>query len=119
MKKSLAVNGEIYNHKELRAGLKDQTPFRTASDCEVIVHLYDEVGVDVASMLDGDFAFVIMDEKTGEVYAARDPIGVNSLYWGIGLDGSTWFSSEAKPLVHAVRGHGSNPVAKSPSGWSI
>jgi hypothetical protein len=55
-KRSLAVNGEIYNHKALRKTLKDQTPFRTESDCEVIVHLYDEIGVDVASKLDGDFA---------------------------------------------------------------
>jgi glutamine phosphoribosylpyrophosphate amidotransferase len=62
-----SVNGEIYNHKELEKGLKDKTPFRTGSDCEVIPHLYAEVGVDVASMLDGDFAFVIVDEKTGEV----------------------------------------------------
>ncbi|KAL1522160.1 hypothetical protein AB1Y20_021799 [Prymnesium parvum] len=100
-KRSLSVNGEIYNHLELRKQLKDKTPFRTNSDCEVIVHLYDEVGVDAASKLDGDFAFVILDEDTGEVYAARDPIGINSLYMGSGLDGSTWFSSEAKPLVAA------------------
>jgi asparagine synthase (glutamine-hydrolysing) len=100
-KRSLAVNGEIYNHKALRKTLKDQTPFRTESDCEVIVHLYDEIGVDVASKLDGDFAFVLLDEKTGEIYAARDPIGVNSLYMGTGLDGSKWFASEAKPLVAA------------------
>ena len=99
--RSLTVNGEIYNHKELRAQLKDQEPFRTASDCEVIVHLYDEVGDDVASMLDGDFAFVIVDDKTGDFYAARDPVGVNSLYYGTGLDGSMWFASEAKPLVAA------------------
>ena len=99
--RSLTVNGEIYNHKELRAQLKDQAPFRTASDCEVIVHLYDEVGDDVASMLDGDFAFVIVDDKTGDFYAARDPVGVNSLYFGTGLDGSMWFASEAKPLVAA------------------
>ena len=98
-KRSLAVNGEIYNHKALRAGLQDQTPFRTESDCEVIVHLFDEVGVDVASKLDGDFAFVLLDQETGELYAARDPVGVNSLYMGTGLDGSTWFASEAKPLV--------------------
>ena len=77
--RSLAVNGEIYNHKELRAQMRDQTPFRTESDCEVIVHLYDEVGTDVASRLDGDFAFVILDSATGELYAARDPIGVNSM----------------------------------------
>jgi asparagine synthase (glutamine-hydrolysing) len=99
--RSLAVNGEIYNHKELRAQMRDQTPFRTESDCEVIVHLYDEVGTDVASRLDGDFAFVILDSATGELYAARDPIGVNSMYMGTGLDGARWFASEAKPLVTA------------------
>jgi len=94
-----SVNGEIYNHKELEKGLADKTPFRTGSDCEVIPHLYSEVGVDVASMLDGDFAFVIVDEKTGEYYAARDPAGVNSMYIGRGGDGSVWFSSEVKPLI--------------------
>jgi len=98
-RRSLSVNGEIYNHQQLRAELKDKTPFRTKSDCEVIVHLFDEVGVEAASKLDGDFAFVILDEDTGELYAARDPVGVNSLYMGTGLDGSTWFSSEAKALV--------------------
>jgi asparagine synthase (glutamine-hydrolysing) len=67
-----SVNGEIYNYKTLAKELKDKTPFRTASDCEVIVHLYDEVGVDVASKLDGDFAFVIVDEKNGEV-RSRSP----------------------------------------------
>jgi len=65
------------------------------------VHLYDEIGVDVASKLDGDFAFVLLDEETGEIYAARDPVGVNSLYMGTGLDGSKWFASEAKPLTSA------------------
>lgn len=97
--KSLTVNGEIYNHKELRAWLKDQRPFQTDSDCEIIVHLFNEVGVEVASMLDGDFAFVILDEVTGEIYAARDHVGVNSLYIGKGSDGAVWFASEAKALV--------------------
>jgi len=105
-KRSLAVNGEIYNHKQLRAEMKERRPdsdswFRTDSDCECIVHLYDEFGVDTASKLDGDFAFVLLDEETGELYAARDPIGVNSLYMGTGLDGAKWFASEAKPLVSA------------------
>jgi len=100
-KLSLAVNGEIYNYKELRAKVGDESRFRTNSDCEPIVHLYEQFGVDVASALDGDFAFAIMNEETGELYAARDPVGVNSLYWGSGLDGSTWFASEAKPLVQA------------------
>jgi asparagine synthase (glutamine-hydrolysing) len=98
--KVLTVNGEIYNHLELKKNLKDQTnTFCTASDCEVIVHLYDEVGEGVAAKLDGDFAFVIVDDVTGEVYAARDPVGVNSMYYGRGVDGSTWFASEVKPLV--------------------
>jgi len=100
-KLSLAVNGEIYNYLELRAAVNDEARFRTNSDCEPIVHLYEQVGDEVASKLDGDFAFVILNEETGAVYAARDPIGVNSLYWGTGLDGSTWFASEAKPLVNA------------------
>jgi len=98
-KLSLAINGEIYNHKELRAEINDESKFRTNSDCEPVVHLYEQIGHEVASKLDGDFAFVIVDEVSGEVYAARDPIGVNSLYWGTGLDGATWFSSEAKALV--------------------
>jgi len=96
-----AVNGVIYNYKELRARVNDESKFRTFSDCEPIVHLYEQVGEEVASLLDGDFALVIMNEDTGELYAARDPVGVNSLYWGTGLDGATWFASEAKPLVTA------------------
>ena len=46
------------------------------------MHAFDEYGVDVASKLDGDFAFVILNDQTGEVYAARDPVGINSLYMG-------------------------------------
>jgi asparagine synthase (glutamine-hydrolysing) len=98
---SLAVNGEIYNYLSLREEVGDESRFRTNSDCEPIVHLYEQIGDDVASRLDGDFAFVILNEETGAIYAARDPVGVNSLYWGTGLDGSTWFASEAKPLVNA------------------
>lgn len=96
---SLSVNGEIYNHKQLEAQLADKRPFATGSDCEVIVHAFREYGLDVASKLDGDFAFVIVDEKTGELYAARDPMGVNSLYFGYGSDGSLWFASEMKAIV--------------------
>ncbi len=100
-KLSLAVNGEIYNYKALREEVNDESRFKTNSDCEPIVHLYEQVGDEIASRLDGDFAFVILNEETGAIYAARDPVGVNSLYWGTGLDGSTWFASEAKPLVNA------------------
>ena len=93
----LTVNGEIYNHRTLRTELKQPHKFRTQSDCEVILHLYDEIGENVAQKLDGFFAFVLTD---GEHYiAARDPIGVTTLYQGRGKDGSMWFASEMKCLV--------------------
>ena len=66
---------------------------------KVIVHAYDEFGDETAAKLDGDFAFVIVDQERGEYYAARDPIGVNSMYVGKGMDGSIWFASEVKALV--------------------
>jgi asparagine synthase (glutamine-hydrolysing) len=63
-------NGEVYNHQELREGMKEHT-FRTKSDSEVIVHLYEEFAM-ISYMLDGDFAFVVVD---GDNYmAARDPL---------------------------------------------
>ena len=96
---ALAINGEIYNHEDLKPTLADKTAFRTRSDCEVVVHLYKEIGEEVASKLDGDFAFALAGDK-GEFYAARDPIGVASMYMGWGADGSVWFASEMKTLVH-------------------
>ena len=103
------VNGEIYNHEYLAQNvLKNKTPFRTRSDCEIIVHLFKEIGVETASMLDGDFAFVIVNEKTGEIYAARDAAGVNSLYIGRGGDGSIWFSSEVSEPCTGSRGSEQN-----------
>ncbi|MCD6204604.1 MAG: asparagine synthase B [Candidatus Marinimicrobia bacterium] len=95
---ALAVNGEIYNHEILQTELKKPHKFATKSDCEIIVHLYEEKGPDCVPDLDGVFAFVLSDEKTGEFIAARDPIGVVPLFWGWGPDGSTWFASEMKAL---------------------
>eukprot|EP01121_Diplochlamys_sp_Union-15-3_P008822 TRINITY_DN2364_c0_g1_i3.p1 TRINITY_DN2364_c0_g1~~TRINITY_DN2364_c0_g1_i3.p1 ORF type:complete len:281 (+),score=46.83 TRINITY_DN2364_c0_g1_i3:82-924(+) len=92
----LVVNGEIYNHKELEAGLKKEHKFRTKSDCEVIVHLWEELGDDFVDKLSGDFAFVVSDGQN--FLAARDPIGVCPLYIGRSADGSVWFSSELKCL---------------------
>jgi asparagine synthase (glutamine-hydrolysing) len=62
----------------------------------VISHLYELHGEQVASMLDGMFSFVVLDKRSGSFYAARDPIGVTSLYIGWGKDGSVWVSSEMK-----------------------
>ena len=90
-------NGEIYNHQELRQGiLKDHT-FRTKSDSEVIVHLYEKFGYDFVDMLDGDFAFVVID---GDDYiAGRDPLGVKPLYYGMDERGRMYFASEMKPIA--------------------
>jgi len=100
-KVALAVNGEIYNHRSLARELTESHSFATGSDCEVIVHLYEERGADFVADLDGVFAFVLADETTGEIVAARDPIGVVPLYWGHGSDGSLWFASELK-AIHDV-----------------
>ncbi|WP_396212572.1 asparagine synthase B [Flavobacterium sp.] len=90
-------NGEIYNHQELRQGiLKDHT-FRTKSDSEVIVHLYEKFGYDFVDRLDGDFAFVVID---GDDYiAGRDPLGVKPLYYGVDERGRMYFASEMKPIT--------------------
>lgn len=95
---ALSVNGEIYNHKSLRGTLTGHHDFATRSDCEVIVHLHEERGPEFVGDLDGVFAFVLADRESGDVVAARDPIGVVPLYWGHGSDGSLWFASEMKAL---------------------
>ena len=90
-------NGEVYNHQELRDGILKHHTFRTKSDSEVIVHLYEEFGYDFCNMLDGDWAFVIVD---GDDYiAGRDPMGVKPLYYGLDERGRTYFSSEMKPIA--------------------
>ena len=90
-------NGEIYNHKELRSGILSGHTFRTQSDSEVIVHLYEDFGFDFCDKLDGDFAFVIID---GDNYmAARDPLGVKPLYYGLDERGRIYFASEMKAIV--------------------
>jgi len=95
---ALTINGEIYNHQMLRKQFKVEHSFKTNSDCEPIVYLYEEFGDDFLHMLDGDFAFVISDKENQTFLAARDPIGVNPLYMGWSHDGSLWFSSEMKCL---------------------
>ncbi|XP_077239414.1 asparagine synthetase [glutamine-hydrolyzing]-like [Tasmannia lanceolata] len=93
----VTVNGEIYNHEELRKCLSNHE-FRTGSDCDVIAHLYEEHGEDFVDMLDGMFSFVLLDTRDNSFIIARDAIGITSLYIGWGLDGSVWISSEMKGL---------------------
>jgi asparagine synthase (glutamine-hydrolysing) len=94
---ALVVNGEIYNHKELEAGLKKPRQFLTHSDCEVLLYLWEDEGADFLNRVQGDFAFVVSNGDT--FMAARDAIGVCPLYMGWGSDGSIWFSSEMKALI--------------------
>lgn len=95
----LCVNGEIYNHKDFRKEFSDY-PFKTGSDCEPILPLYQKFGaVKTASLLDGMFSFILLDLKNNTFMAARDPIGVTSFYYGTNSkDGSIWFSSEMKAI---------------------
>ncbi|EFW19971.1 asparagine synthetase [Coccidioides posadasii str. Silveira] len=97
---ALAVNGEIYNHRILRKGLKTQYKFKTHSDCEVIIPLYMEHDIDAPKFLDGMFSWVLFDKKQNRVIAARDPIGITSFYqgWSSQTPGAVYFASELKSL---------------------
>jgi len=99
----LAVNGEIYNHRLLRKGLKKPYPFKTHSDCEVIIPLYKEHGLDTPKYLDGMFSWVLYDKKLNRAIAARDPIGITTFYigWSSKEPGTVYFASELKCL-HTV-----------------
>ncbi|MCC8153499.1 MAG: asparagine synthase B [Tannerellaceae bacterium] len=94
----LAVNGEIYNHRELREQLKDVYEFQTGSDCEVILALYQEKGIHFIEDLNGIFAFALYDEEKDMYLIARDPIGVIPLYIGYDDEGHLMVSSELKGL---------------------
>ena len=95
---ALVCNGEIYNHESLRRELGNRHHFRTHSDSEVILHLYEEMGPACVAKLDGMFAFVLSDGE--HVFAARDPLGIKPLYMGRDSDGGLWFASELKALTH-------------------
>ena len=95
----LAVNGEIYNHLQLRQShLAKPHDFQTESDCEPILYLYDEHGPDFVKLLNGIFAFVIYDPRDGDFFIARDHIGVNPLYWGRDGEGTLFVASEMKAI---------------------
>jgi asparagine synthase (glutamine-hydrolysing) len=93
----LAVNGEIYNHMELRAGLADYE-FLTQSDCEVILALYRKKGKDFVEDLNGIFAFALYDSENDCYLIARDHMGIIPLYMGWDKEGNFFVSSELKAL---------------------
>ena len=100
----LAVNGEIYNHKELREKYADNYAFQTDSDCEVILALYREKGADLLEDLNGIFAFILYDEEKDEYLIGRDHIGIIPMYHGYDEHGNYYVASEMKALI---------PVCKS------
>ena len=95
----LAVNGEIYNHQEIRRRYVGRYDFRTGSDCEVILALYRDKGPDFLEDLSGIFAFALYDAEKDAFLIARDPIGVIPLYIGFDdADGKVYVASELKAL---------------------
>ncbi|MDY6438004.1 MAG: asparagine synthase B [Prevotella sp.] len=105
-KQVLAVNGEIYNHQDIRRRFAGRYQFQTGSDCEVVLALYGSIAHDLSHRqicrmleeLNGIFAFVLYDEARGEFLIARDPIGVIPLYIGYDSDGKVLVASELKAL---------------------
>jgi asparagine synthase (glutamine-hydrolysing) len=93
-------NSEIYNHQAIRDGALAGVAIPSKSDSAIVGYLYQKYGDtnELWNSLDGIFACVIWDERTGYHCAARDPIGICSLYWGKAADGSVWFASEMKAL---------------------
>lgn len=100
---ALAVNGEIYNHRALRAGLREPYAFSTDSDCEVILALFREHDTALVHMLNGIFAFVLHDAERGRYIIARDHMGVVPLYTGHDEAGNLYVASEMKALVPVCR----------------
>ncbi|MDY3138620.1 MAG: asparagine synthase B [Bacteroides sp.] len=94
----LAVNGEIYNHRDIRARYAGRYEFQTGSDCEVILALYRDKGIRFLEDLNGIFAFALYDEEKDEYLIARDPIGVIPLYIGKDSERHIYFGSELKAL---------------------
>ncbi|MDG1733911.1 MAG: asparagine synthase B [Thalassotalea sp.] len=95
----LAVNGEIYNHKQLESNLNVDYDFQTKSDCEVILPLYEEFGVNFVDKLKGMFAFVLYNEKDNSYLVARDHMGIIPLYMGHDEHGNFYVASEMKALM--------------------
>mmetsp|Transcript_3041 Transcript_3041/g.10284 ORF Transcript_3041/g.10284 Transcript_3041/m.10284 type:complete len:221 (-) Transcript_3041:216-878(-) len=95
----LAVNGEIYNHKDLESKLERTYEFATKSDCEIILPLYQQEGVNFIDKLEGMFAFVLYDQESNTYLIARDHIGIIPLYTGFDEFGNFYVASEMKALV--------------------
>ena len=94
----LAANGEIYNHRDLKHNLESKYDFQTNSDCEIILALYKEKGIDFLDDLNGIFGFVLYDENKESYLIARDHMGIIPLYMGWDKFGTFYVASELKAL---------------------
>ena len=95
----VVCNGEIYGFEKIKEKLSEKYTFASESDCEILLPMYQEYGVEMFKMLDAEFACVIFDGKSKKYIAARDPIGIRPLYYGYDENGVIIFASEAKNLV--------------------
>lgn len=120
----LTVNGEIYNHQDIRKEFEGKYEFQTGSDCEVILALYQEYGTEFLEKLNGIFAFALYDSNKDYFLIARDPIGVIPLYIGYDAKGNLYFASELKALEGVCNsiepflpGHYLDSSTKEPVKW--
>ena len=95
----IVCNGEIYGFEKIKSELSAKYQFKSESDCEILLPMYREYGVDMFRMLDAEFALILYDGRTNEYVAARDPIGIRPLYYGYDNHGVIVFASEAKNLT--------------------
>ncbi len=94
----LVCNGEIYNHKDLRSRFAGGHRFRSNSDCEIIPHLYEQMGMTHLSQLNGIFAFALLDQSSSKLYLCRDRLGVKPLFYYRDKD-ILVFGSEVKAVL--------------------
>lgn len=95
----VVCNGELYGFRPLREKLMEKYALLGESDCEILLPLYREYGLDMFKTLDAEFALVIYDSQRESLVAARDPIGIRPLYYGVLADGGMAFASEPKNLM--------------------
>ena len=100
----VVCNGEIYGFEKLKKRLEEKYTFASDSDCELLLPLYREYGVEMFRMLDAEFACILYDGERQEYIAARDPIGIRPLYYGYDSQGVILFASEPQNLLGLAAG---------------